>query len=789
MAKKKKSKPNKIFRQIFYGLIMSIIITAITFLGGSFFVWSGNRDKVDEALQKFSNEVNISGNSYGRDELTKPIKIYDKNRELIGEFYKKNYKPIRVDNLENHSTLVWALLASEDRNFYEHMGVDYRALIRAIYVNLTSKRFVQGGSTITQQLAKLSLNLGERNIFNKITETFCAYYIELNYTKDTILTMYMNQIFLGEGNIGLEAASQYYFGKSAYSLNPAEAALLVGIIPAPSVYNPVKNLNISLERQNMVLSAMVQNVNLYSGKEKYGENFNEAKIKSELKKFKTTYSIELKGKVKQKSKIGTFGYDRDFRINHAPEFNEMIRSHIMNNYPTDFLEANDFSIYTTLDIKKQRLAQSFIQEGVEGVKNELRKRFDKKKNKSEDDIQKEKEILDGMNGALVSINPHNGDVEAYVGAIKLNSVYRLNRVEDIKRQPGSAIKGLVYAIALEKKIINPSSIVTDEKIDYGGYSPKNWYSGYKGMMTARESLGLSVNTVSVKLLKEIGLSSYLEKLGEILNISKSDVKDRMGSNLSLALGTGELSPWELAKVYTIIASGGLKIEPIKIHQIKFENTGDTETNYTNQAEDIPIVIDPIASAMTINMMEAVLSELGTMQIKTKKGGGFPMAGKTGTTQIPSSVRKKWGNREGVRDVWFAGITPSLVTVVWIGNDAGAPFPGTGAGTAGPVWRNYVTALNKASPFEGDIVPHEIVTSNRDDYLRLDICGETGELLEKSAVCKYPLLAQYYYKDFSPKFSEVELDFLHEKQPDVPLEEEPQDGYLQEADPSTEEEEE
>ena len=165
--KSKKNNPKNFFSLFLMGIFMSVVLTILTFLGGTFFVWSDNRTKVDDALRKFSEEVNVGEAGYDRDALTKPIKILDKNNNLIGEFYKKNYKPIRVDNLYKHSTLVWALLSSEDRTFFQHKGVSYKALGRAIYINLTSGKFVQGGSTITQQLAKLSLNLGERNIFNK----------------------------------------------------------------------------------------------------------------------------------------------------------------------------------------------------------------------------------------------------------------------------------------------------------------------------------------------------------------------------------------------------------------------------------------------------------------------------------------------------------------------------------------------------------------------------------------------------------------------------------------------
>ena len=307
----------------------------------------------------------------------------------------------------------------------------------------------------------------------------------------------------------------------------------------------------------------------------------------------------------------------------------------------------------------------------------------------------------------------------------------------------------------KKKIINPSSIVVDEKIDINGYSPKNWYSGYKGKMTAREALGLSVNTVTVKLLKEIGVSVFLERLALILQTTSSELKERFDNNLSLALGTGELTPFELAMVYTTIASGGKQVFPKKILKIVDLKTEEIIFHDEFQGESVDILIDPIACAMAMNMMEAVLSEQGTMQIKQKAGEGFPMAGKTGTTQIPASVRKKWGNRSGVRDVWFAGITPDLATSIWIGNDAGGPFPGSGAGNAGLVWKRYVTSIKKSIGMESELIQD----MPEEGFVLVDICGDTGEVLSEAEGCKYPLYKQYYYAGEEPKVSKKDLDYL------------------------------
>jgi penicillin-binding protein 1A len=483
----------KIFRAVGFVISISVFILGLS----AYVVWIKEKPNVKANLDKYRSEVS----NYYDSVKTKPIRIYDKNSKLIGEFNRRNFKPIRTDNLKEHGNIVWALLSSEDRDFFKHGGINYAAIGRAIIVNLTKFRLLQGGSTITQQLSKLTLNLGERNIYNKITEAFCTYYIENQYDKETILAMYMNQIFLGEGNTGLEEASRYYFNKTATKLTPAESALLVGIIPAPSVYNPIRNLTIALDRQKRILNDMAKNPQLHSDEKLIEKNFGK-KIDENIRQFKNSYKIvevKVADKVKYASEIGKFGFDRDFKVNLAPDFNESIRRYILEKFSNDELEKTSLNIYTTLDYEKQSVIETSLREGIEDVRKALDKEkqaYIKKGN--EEEAKREAEIIESMNGSAVSLNPYNGNVEALVGAYKISSVYRLNRAEESKRQPGSSIKGIVFALALEKHIINPSSIIKDEKIDISGYTPKNWYGSYKGFITARQALAQSVNTIAVR---------------------------------------------------------------------------------------------------------------------------------------------------------------------------------------------------------------------------------------------------------------------------------------------------
>ena len=729
----------KIFRLVSFVIGISLLILILS----AYVVWIKEKPNVKANLDKYRSEVS----NYYDSVKTKPIKIYDKNSKLIGEFNRRNFKPIRTDNLKEHGNLVWALLSSEDRDFYKHGGINYAAIGRAIVVNLTKFRLLQGGSTITQQLSKLTLNLGERNIYNKITEAFCTYYIENQYDKETILAMYMNQIFLGEGNTGLEEASRYYFNKTATKLTPAESALLVGIIPAPSVYNPIRNLNITLERQKRILNDMAKNPQLHSDQKLIEKNFSQ-KIDENIRQFKNAYKVvelKLTEKIKFTSDIGKFGFDRDFKVNLAPDFNESIRRYILEKFSNDELEKTSLNIYTTLDYEKQSVIETSLREGIEDVRKVLEKEkqaYIKKGN--DEEAKRESEIIDNMNGSAVSLNPYNGNVEALVGAYKISSIYRLNRAEESKRQPGSSIKGIIFALALEKKIITPSSIVKDEKINIGGYTPKNWYGSYKGYITARHALAQSVNTVAVKLLQEVGVGYFLEKMSLILSIPVPELKERFGNNLSLALGSGELSPMELAIVYSTIANGGFKVRPRKILKITDDDDIDRTPPELYSDEASEQILDPVACAMAMNLLESVLSGEGTLPVRVKDKDKIPLAGKTGTVQTPKKAAVKWGNRKGIRDSWFAGIFPGNVTTVWVGNDQSAPFPGSGAGISGQVWLRYLNFMrSRISPDEKLVKPFE------GDYVQVDICGELGILLQDAPDCKFPIYSQYYFKGSEP----------------------------------------
>ncbi|TGL63391.1 transglycosylase domain-containing protein [Leptospira sarikeiensis] len=725
-----------------YSAIAGIAILSF-FIGGSYVVWLSKQEEVARNLETFQREVS---DAYDPNEI-KPIRILDKNGKLIGEFSRRKFRPIRTDNLVNHGNIIWALLSSEDRDFYQHNGVNFSALGRAIIVNLTTFRR-QGGSTLTQQLAKLTLDLGARSIFNKLTEFYCTFYLESKFDKETILAMYLNRIFLGEGNNGVEEASRYYFNKPAYELTPAEAALLVGTIPAPSNFNAVRNPKIALKRQKMVLTAMAQFQNLHPNPSSIEKKF-EKRIEQNIRQFRSDYKVEEikeeEDKILVISEIGKYGFDKDFTINLASDFNFGIRQFVIDNFSEIDFESRGMNVYTTLDYDKQEAAERSLREGIESVRKKLseEKAAYLKAGKTEE-VSKENKIIENMNGSLISINPSNGYVEAMVGSYKISNIFRMNRAISAVRQPGSAIKGLVYQMAFEKRIATPTSIVVDEPIKIGGYAPKNWYKGHRGAMQVRVAFAQSVNTIAVKFMDEIGVSDFIHTLGKILDLDSSELSRRFQPNLTLALGSGELSPKELATIYATIANNGKKVKPVEILRITDFEGSELYMNNLPDPKEAEQILDPVACAMTLNLLEAVVSEEGTLKIALKDGEKFPLGGKTGTVQSPKEAQQRWGSRKGVRDVWFAGVNPNLVTTVWVGNDLGAPFPGSGSGTSGSIWFRYVSHVARTLGFgESLIIPFN------SDYVKVDICAETGGLLSNESECKHPLYGQYYYVGDQP----------------------------------------
>jgi penicillin-binding protein 1A len=730
-----------------------VVIFALAMFMGAFVKWQGKKETVSHILEAVQAE--LKGEFSERDK--KLIEIYDRNGVMIGEMRRAGQRDIRADNMADYKNVVWALLASEDRNFFKHGGVQLRSIGRALVAMVTGGE-TQGGSTITQQLAKLVLSeadaaeagqvagdttkIRKRSVLNKLSEFFCTWYLESKYDKATILAMYLNKVYLGMMSVGFEDASRRYFGISARELSPAEAAMLVGIIPAPSVYNPAASMKQALTRQQLVLKLMSAHPYVVNSTEKLD-------VERQIRGFREKHAV-VDRKVGDlnfyTAKIGRYIYARNFRLNRAPDFLNEVEKFLNKKYTTEELKTRVLRIDTALDLRNQEAAARLMGARVAQVKADLVKEREKllaKNNKADADVVQV--IEDGLNGSFIAINPENMYIDSLVGGYEYRSTSPINRAFSMYRQPGSTIKGLVYALAFQEKLIHPSSIVEDKAVNYGGYQPKNWYKGFKGKVTARQAFALSMNTVPVQLLQKIGLGKFTDTMQAVLGLSSEEMAIRIGDrkNLAMALGAIELSPLELAKIYATIASGGLRVEPVMVLKIS-----DFDGKEIYKAEDKPRerILDPVASAMVMNLMQAVISSEGTMPVKLKEIEGIS-GGKSGTVQSPSSAKAKWNNRTGIRDTWFVGALPGEISVIWVGHERGAPFAGSGSGTAGGVWQDFSKDYVAGNPGSKRFLP-----PLESGFVALDICGEIGLILRQYK-CRFPVRGQIYYAENQGELSQ------------------------------------
>ena len=571
-------------------------------------------------------------------------KIYDINGEVITTVYRQNRNPVPISdmsvNMQN------AIVAVEDTRFYDHHGLDILGLVRALYRNILAGEIVEGGSTITQQLAK-NLYLGnERTLSRKLKELVYAVRIERTYSKKEILQMYLNTIYFGQGTYGIEAASKYYFDTSAKNLDLAESAMLAGIPRSPENYSPVNNMEAAKKRQGIVLDRMAE-LNLITAEQTAAaKNEPLTPVKSE--------------KWNQQ----------------APYFTAEIIKYFKERYPQkwEMIFTEGLSIYTTMDLQMQEAAEK-------AVKNDLEK------------------LPPELECALVALDPQNGYIKAMVGGRDFNRS-QYNRVF-ARSQPGSAFKPFLYTAAIEAGFTAATTIKCEPtvyKMDNGeDYMPKDYQNDYHYRpMTLKEALYISDNVVSVNLNNQMGpkvMADYAAKMG---------IESPLRPYLSLALGTSEVTPLEMARAYGPLANNGIKTKPFFILRVvdKYGQVLENNKPYREQ------VIDPKSAYILTDMLKPVLYPGGT----APQVAGMinrPAAGKTGTT-------------EDLKDAWFVGYTPDIVAAVYIGYDDKSKKVGnTGGGIAAPIWADFIREGLKGKQAGDFSIPEDIVLT--------DICPEDGLL--------------------------------------------------------------
>lgn len=499
--------------------------------------------------------------------------VFDSHGRLITTLHSdQNRLPIDINkvpqNLQN------AFIAAEDNRFYEHIGIDPIGIFRAIFANLTNRGIAQGGSTITQQLAKNAFLSQEQTLKRKIQEAMLALEIEHKYSKKEILEMYMNQIYFGQGAYGIQTAAKTYFNKDVNELTLTQCAMLAGLPKSPNYYSPFNNLNEAKKRKNVVLDQMV----------KYG------------------YVSAAEAEDAKNQDLGLSKSHQSKEADEYASFIDYVSQQVAKKYGDDALYKEGLKIYTTMDVDKQHAA-------VRAMRNLPNNYTDENG-------------LTQPQAAIVSIDPKTGHILAMVGGRGQDS---FNRASMAVRQPGSAFKPFVYLTALQHDMTLDTTM-NDQPVTYGGWSPKNAGGSYSGTMTLSDALAHSVNTIAVQLADQVGTKNIIANAKK-MGITTLDAKD---DNLAMALGglTKGVTPLEMASAYGTFANKGVHVKPTAIVKILDRNGNVLEDASTLEKEETKtrVMSEREAYEMT-TMLEGVIDH-GT---GTAAAIGRPAAGKTGTT--------------------------------------------------------------------------------------------------------------------------------------------------------------
>lgn len=560
---------------------------------------------------------------------------------ILGEFYLQKRYPLPLSKIP--LLVQRAFIAAEDKDFYKHRGVNFSAVLRALIANWNEGRTVQGGSTISQQIVKSILLTPERSYRRKIQEMVLALRLEQTLSKEEILELYLNQIYLGSGAYGVEAAAREYFNKSVADLTLPEAAMIGGLAPAPSVYSPLKNLEEAKARQRYVLERMME--------ERYVSYAQAMTAWQEPLSLSPAPPASYSGL--------------------APYYVEHVRQLLEKRYGEDAPEKLGLEVYTTVDLSLQKDAEQAFRDGIDML------------------CRREGICRQGgpnhLDGGLLSVDLTSGEVKAMVGGYDFNRS-QFNRATQAKRQPGSAFKPIIYAAALDHGY-TPASIVKDSPVSYrsGGrrWAPQNYDHKFRGSIRLREALTFSRNVPTVRIADHIGipyLLSYAANLG---------IPAPLAPNLSVALGTSEVTLLELVRAYGVFATGGTLFDPIFISKIT-----DSQGALVSEASFKRTQVISSETAYLITSLLKSVIERGTGKAALELGR--PAAGKTGTT-------------DSFQDAWFIGYTPEMLTGVWIGFDEKRPLGSgeTGGKVAAPIWTAFMKAALGDRPIEDFPMPEGI----------------------------------------------------------------------------------
>ncbi|WP_295163616.1 transglycosylase domain-containing protein [Selenomonas sp. F0473] len=538
--------------------------------------------------------------------------IYDINGNEIANIHAtENRMPVSINDIPKN--LQNAFVAVEDNRFYDHAGIDPRGILRAIWANIRGRTVTEGGSTITQQLAKNAYLTQDRTLKRKIQEVFLALQLERQYTKQEILELYLNQIYFGQGAYGVQAAARTYFGKDVKDLTLNECAMLAGIPKSPNYYSPSNNLDAAMQRKAVVLDQMA----------KYG------------------YISDSEANTAKKEELAIVKTSND-GVKVASYFVDYVLQILVEKYGDDAIYKDGLKIYTTIDMDMQAAAEAAMQNlpnyytDANGI------------------LQPQ--------GALVAIDPHNGYIKAMVGG---RGTDQFNRATQAVRQPGSAFKPFVFAAALENNY-TPDSVIEDKPLKVGGWEPQNYSRKFSGKVHLRDVVRWSLNVPTVRIAQDIGIDKaifYAQEMGISTFVLDGATNDR---NLATALGgmTRGVTPLELTSAFGTFANRGIHVEPVAIVRV-VSRTGKVLEEADRREKSVMSAAN--AATMTNMLSDVIRSGTGT-----GANIGRPAAGKTGTTSdyhdawfvgyTPDLVAGVWIGNDSVSDLhgMSGGTTPAVI---------------------------------------------------------------------------------------------------------------------------------
>jgi penicillin-binding protein 1A len=575
-------------------------------------------------------------------------KVYDDNDELITEFHVERRIPVPLAQIPK--PLRDAVIATEDARFYSHFGVDPTGIARAIYQNFRRGRIVEGGSTITQQLAKVLFLTPDKSLERKLKEAVLALELERRYSKDRILELYLNQIYFGHGAFGVEAAARTFFGKGVGELTLPESALLAGLPKAPASYSPFDHLDAAKRRRATVLARMVDTGLLRPDQAKRAGGTELVLVPPERRRTTGQYYLEY------------------------------VQQLLEQEYGADIVYKGGLHVYTTLSPAIQLKAEHALREGLRALESRRVAAAAKKGAPAP--------AADRPEGALLAIEPQTGYIKAMVGGYDFFKS-EFNRAVQARRQPGSAFKPFVYIAALESGL-TPASVVDDSPVEYPvgkngkPWKPDNYDRKFRGPITFQQALEESVNVAAVKVQEQIGIRRTVDVARRL------GVDSPLGENLSIALGTSDLTLLELTSAYGALANQGVWVHPSAVRYVLDAQQKLLEENAPQGKQ----VLSPEVAYVATHMLKGTI-ERGTGV--AAKALGRPAAAKTGTTNDYSNA-------------WFVGYTPRLATGVWVGYDRPRSLgrDETGSRVAIPIWTAFMAEALAGTPVEDFAVPDRVV---------------------------------------------------------------------------------